>query len=52
MEYQKISNLLYNTPNQPTKFRTKNWIEINAKPRGKHKKSNKIRFKTSMFRSN
>ena len=28
-EYQKIINLLNNEPNQPTKFRTKNWIEIN-----------------------
>ena len=29
MEYQKIINFLENTPNQPTKFRTKNWVEIN-----------------------
>ena len=29
MEYQKITNLLDNTPNQPSKFRTKNWGEIN-----------------------
>ena len=29
MEYQKIINLLENTPSQPTKFRTKNWAEIN-----------------------
>ena len=29
MEYQKIMNLLDNTPNQPFKFRTKNWVEIN-----------------------
>ena len=29
MAYQKIINLLYNTPNQPTKFRTKNWGKIN-----------------------
>ena len=28
MEYQKIINLLGNTPNQPSKFRTKNWFEI------------------------
>ena len=27
MEYQKLINLLDNTPNEPTKFRTKNWIE-------------------------
>ena len=29
MKYQKIINLLDNTPNQPSKFRTKNWFEIN-----------------------
>ena len=29
MEYQKIINLLDNTPNQPTKFKTKDWVEIN-----------------------
>ena len=29
MEYQKKINLLDNTPNQSTKFRTKIWVEIN-----------------------
>ena len=29
MEYQKIINLLDNTPNQPSKFETKNSVEIN-----------------------
>ena len=29
MDYQKIANLLDNTSNQPSKFRTKNWVEIN-----------------------
>ena len=29
MEYQKIINLLDNTPNQPSKFRTKNLVGIN-----------------------
>ena len=29
MEYQKIINLLENKPNQPSKFRIKNWVEIN-----------------------
>ena len=29
IEYQKLRNFLGNTPNQPTKFRTKNWVEIN-----------------------
>ena len=30
MEYQKIINLLGNTPNQPSKFKTKNSVEING----------------------
>ena len=29
MAYQKIIKLLDNTPNQTSKFRTKNWVEIN-----------------------
>ena len=29
MEYQKIINLLDDTTNQPSKFRTRNWVEIN-----------------------
>ena len=33
MEYQKVINLLDITPNQPSKFRTKNCIEINDDPR-------------------
>ena len=32
MEYKK--KLLDNTPNQPTKFRTKKWVEINVDSRG------------------
>ena len=33
MEYQKIINLLENTSNLPTKFRTKKWVEINDESR-------------------
>ena len=29
MEYQNIINLLENTPNHPSKCRTKKWVEIN-----------------------
>ena len=28
MEYQKVINLLDNGPNQPSKFKIKNWVEI------------------------
>ena len=29
MEYQKIANLIDDALNQPSKCRTKNWVEIN-----------------------
>ena len=29
MEYRKIANCLDSASNQPSKFRTKNWVEIN-----------------------
>ena len=51
MEYQKITNLLDGTTNQPSKFRTRNWVEINDESKGRYDNSN-IRFKTSMMRSN
>ena len=34
MEYQKIANLLDNALNQSSKFRTRNWVEINDESRG------------------
>ena len=34
MEYQKIIHLLENAPDQPSKFITKNWLEINDVSRG------------------
>ena len=51
MEYQKMINLIDNTPNQPTKFRTKNWAEINDGSRGTYNTNSQIRFKTSRLRS-
>ena len=32
MDYQRIINL-DNTPNQPPKFKTENWVEINDESR-------------------
>ena len=51
MEYQKIINLLDNTPNQPSKFRTKNWVEINDDASGTHNTNSQSKFKTSMLKS-
>ena len=51
MEYQKVVNWLDNMPNQLSKFRTKNWVEINDDSRGKYKANSQIKFKTSMLKS-
>ena len=51
MEYQKTIILLDSAPNEPTKFKTKNWVEINDESRRTHNEVNQIRFKTSMLRS-
>ena len=52
MEYQKIANLIDdNTLNQPSKFRTRNWIEINDESRGTYNVNSQIKFKTTMLKS-
>ena len=52
MEYQKITNLSDNASNQPSKFRTKNWVEINDERRGVYNVNSQIKFKTAVLRSN
>ena len=51
MEYQKIANLLNDESNKPSKFRTRNWVEINDEIRGSYSPNKQIRFKTAMLRS-
>ena len=51
MEYQKIANLLDSASNKPSKFRTRNWVEINDDIRVAYSPNKQIRFKTSMLRS-
>ena len=51
MEYQKILNLLDDITNQSSKFRTRNQVETSYESKVKYENS-KIRFKTSMIRSN
>ena len=51
MEYQKIANLLNNASNKPSKFRTRNWVEINDDLRRGYSPNKQIRFKTAMLRS-
>ena len=52
MEYQKTINMLDNTQNEQSGFRTRNWVEINDESRGKYNKINQIKFKTSTIRPN
>ena len=49
MEYRKIINL---STNQPSKFRTRNLVEINDESRGTYDYNSDIKFKNSMIRSN
>ena len=55
MEYQKIANLLdsevaLSASNKPSKFRARNWVEINDDVRGAYSSNKQIRFKTAMLR--
>ena len=45
MKNKKIINLLYNTLNQPSKSRTRNWVEINDDSRGTYNTNSKIILK-------
>ena len=49
MQYHKTINLDDKT-NQPSKFRTRNWVEVNDESRGTYNANTDIRFKTSMIR--
>ena len=51
MEYQKIANLIDDTPNQPSKFITRNWVEINDESREAYNINSQITFKTTMLKS-
>ena len=44
MEYQKIINLFDKTPHPPSKFRTKNWVEINDDLRGTYDLNNQTKL--------
>ena len=50
MEYQK-KNLLDNTPDQQSKFRTKNWVETNNDSRGTYNTNRYIKLRASILKS-
>ena len=51
MEYQKIINLLVNTPNQLSKFGIKSLVEINNDAPRMYNKNNQTELKNSMLQS-
>ena len=51
MKYQKIANLIDDASNQSSKFKTKNWVEINDESRGTYNVNSQIKFKATMLRS-
>ena len=51
MEYQEISNLLNNASNQPSKFRTRSWVEINDGSSDTYSPNKQIKFETPVLRS-
>ena len=51
MECQKIINLLDNTPNQPSKFETKNCVEVNDGSFEAYNTGGQIKLKTSTISS-
>ena len=52
MEHQKIANLIdRDASSEPSKFRTKNWVEINDESRGTYNVNSQIKFKTTMLKS-
>ena len=51
MEYKKTINLLDNQTTQPSKFRIKNWVEINDDSRGSYNINSQIKFQIPMLKS-
>ena len=51
MEYQKIANLIDDTSNQPSRFRTRNCVNINDESSGAYNVNSQIKFKTTMLKS-
>ena len=51
MEYKKIMNWLDNTKNQPSNFKTKEWVRISDDSHGTFYTNSQIKFETSMPKS-
>ena len=44
-------NLLHNTPNQPSKFKSRNWVELNDYSCTTYNINSQIKFKTMMLKT-
>ena len=51
MEYHNMINSIDNKSNQSSKFRTKNWVEINDELREAYDTNHQIKFETTMWNS-
>ena len=52
MIYQKIANVLDDASSyQPSKFKTKNWVEVNDESRETYNVNSQVKFKTTMLKS-
>ena len=51
MEYRKIANFFDDASNQPSKFKTKNCVEINDESSGTYNVNSQIKFKTTILKS-
>ena len=52
MEYQKIANFLNDESiKKPSKFKTRNWAEINDEARSTYSPNKQVKFKTSILTS-
>ena len=51
MECHKIINLLKTSTKQPSKFRTKTWVEVNDDSRGTYRINNQSKFKSLTLKS-
>ena len=45
-----MGNLLDNTSNQPSRFKTKNWVKITDESRGLYTADSDIKFKTTLLK--
>ena len=43
--------MIDDTSNQPSKFRTRNWVEINDESRGVYNVNSHIKFRTTLLKS-